>query len=243
MLSFIKSEKSLLIKTAFAGICVFAIMALSNSVFYIINIMAVFILYFGLFISISKGKTLVIQTKSAKIIALGLVCIACLLLFKQLQMAKAAFGIKVASVWLEEKKEKKAFGILAYSAQIIPFSDQVWITYGNALKESKNHVEAIKQFEKAEQLTSEPNTLLDAAFCHAKLGHFEEAIKRCSTAMNIVPNRIKPRYALMNVYLLKGDTSTAKVFANIIIAQTPKGISKDAAHYKERANELLQKGQ
>lgn len=121
------------------------------------------------------------------------------------------------------------------------FSDQWLINYGWAYQSANDFQKAIEKYEIAEKYTSDPELLMDMAFCYAKLKYFDKALQRCSTAMYIVPNRIYPKYGLMNIYLEQNDSIKAIKMAKIIVVQTPKGISKDAAHYKEKANELLNK--
>lgn len=236
-----KSPKELIHKTAFAGVLSFAIMALSNSVLYITAIASVFVLYFSILCANTVGKSFVIPRKYLKLSAALLAFLAFLVMSQYLAMAKASLGLKVANERFKQNKKDQALAILEQSSKTIPFSDQVWISSGDFLKIDKKYSIAIPKYEQAIQLTSDPDVLLDLGFCYTQTKQFDYAIDRCSLAMNIVPNRIKPRFALMNVFLAKQDTTTALILAKEIIAQKPKGISKDAANYKERASYLLQK--
>ena len=76
--------------------------------------------------------------------------------------------------------------------------------------------------------------------CYANLGKTEEAIQSCTQAMDMIPNRLYPKYILMKLYQVKGDSLRSIRIAQDILTAVPKGISKDAAAFKEGAQELIE---
>jgi O-antigen polymerase len=222
-------------RTAYSGILIFSIMSLFNSQYYITSVVAVFMLYAALLSSFSEGKK---YNVNYRIIATILIIFGLYFLKNQYEMARGSRNIKIAANFLKKGELDKTIYILEKTSETLSLSDQLWWNYANALYNQKDYSQALVKYQKATSLTSDPDLFIDMSDCYAQLGNHDAAISRCSLAMNIVPNRLKPRYMLMNLFMAKKDTTTAKIFANELIRQTPKGVSKDADYYKEEAKKI-----
>lgn len=229
-------------QTAYAGILAFSVMALSNFVFAITAVIAVFVIYAAFLSSFetSFSKSITLQRNHIVLSAIAMLLLGVTLSFNQLQVADAFMKVKKASYLIKKEKYEQAIQLLDNQKERLFFSDQWLINYGWAYQCAGNYPSALEKYEIAEQYTSDPELFMDMTKCYVKLGKPDEAMQKCSTALHIVPNRIQPRYVLMNIFLEKKDTINAEKLAREIIAQTPKGISKDAPFYKEEARKVLE---
>ena len=133
----------------------------------------------------------------------------------------------------------KAISILKPMGGIMSNSEAYLAAYGMSLHAQKKYKAALKKFNKAAEITTNPELYLKMSYSYMMLGDAKSAIEKCSLAVNMVPNRIAPKYALMNIYTSQRDTINALKIAKEIVVQTPKGISKDAAFYKKKAQSLI----
>lgn len=241
----ITTVKSLEFYTAYAGVVTFGSMSLFNSVEYAISA-------FGLFIICAAGLSmytlnnsrftwlrLTLYSKTARWVATLLVLSGIYVLYLQVPKALAARRIKVASEFSKRHKEKEALDLLKPLQKIAKGSSDYWYVCGTTLYQLEKYQPAINQFEKAAQFCSDPDLYLKMSYCYWRLGNYSEAIDRCSTAMNIAPSRMYPRYTLMRIYQSKKDTLHSIEAAEALLAQTPKGISREAPYYKKAAQVLL----
>jgi tetratricopeptide (TPR) repeat protein len=229
-------------QTAYAGVLAFSVMALSNFMFAITAVIAVFIIYAAFLSNFETkfSKTVVLQRNHAFLLAIVLLFLGSAFSIYQGQIAYAFRNVKKASSWIKKEKYEDAIQLLDNQKEQLYFSDQWLINYGWAYQCVGNYQSALEKYEIAEKYTSDPELFMDMSFCYAKQSNFDKAMQKCSTAIYIAPNRIYPRYGLMNILLAKKDTTNAEKVAREIIAQTPKGISKDAPFYKEEARKLLE---
>ncbi len=238
MFSFTKACQSITYRTAYAGVLIFAVMSLFNSQMYVTPVFALFMLYAAI-LCVSEEVNSTINPFTKCVLVLSFTSLGLYFLTSQYDMAKASHKIKKATIALKKDKPDKAIDLLEQSSKILSFSDQLWWNYATALEASNDYEGALAKYQIAERYTSDPELFMDMSFCYSKLHRFDEAMQKCSIALYIAPNRIQPRYVLMNIFLEKKDTINAEKVAREILAQTPKGISKDAPFYKEEARKVL----
>ncbi len=231
--------------TAYTGVLTFGSMSFFNSVEYAIPV-------FGLFIFCASGLSmytvvgprfpqlkLTLHSKTARGVAALLAFLGIYLLGWQGQKAIIARKINVAAEFSRQHKEKEALALLKPMQKVVSGSNHYWYVCGTALYQQERYLSAIKQFEKAAHHTSDPDLYLKMSNCYLKLGNYSEALNRCSTAMNMVPSRMYPRYTLMRIYQSKKDTLHSIEAAEALLEQTPKGVSREAPFYKKAAKMLL----
>jgi len=231
--------------SAYAGVLTFGSMSFFNSVEYAIPV-------FGLYIFCTAGLSiytvvghrfsplkLTLHLKKARGVAALLGFSSIFLLAWQGKKAIIARRINVAAEFSRQHKEKEALDLLKPMQKMVSGSKDYRFVCGTALYQQGQYLSAIKQLEKAAQFTSDPDLYLKMSNCYLKFGNYSEALNRCSTAMNMVPSRMYPRYTLMRIYQSKKDTLHSIEAAEALLAQTPKGISREAPYYKKAAKILL----
>jgi O-antigen polymerase len=238
---FLEKQKNKQFQAAYAGVLAFSVMALSNFMFAITAVIAVFVIYAAFLSSFEArfSKSVVLQRSHILLLAIVLFFIGGTFSIYQGQMAYAFRNVKKASTMIKKEKYEEAIQLLDNQKEQLYFSDQWLINYGWAFQCVGNYQSALEKYEIAERYTSDPELFMDMSFCYARQNNFDKAIQKCSTAMYIAPNRIYPRYGMMNIFLSMKDTTNAEKVAREILALTPKGISKDAARYKKEAADLL----
>jgi tetratricopeptide (TPR) repeat protein len=159
--------------------------------------------------------------------------------YSQIVKSIDARKIKAAYVLLERNQKKEALDLLKPMQKKMVGHDDYWYICGIAMSHLGKHSLAIKQFEKAAQFSSDPDLFLKMSHCYLNLGNYTEAVKCCSTAINIVPNRMYPRYTLMRIFQIKKDTLQIIKAAEALLAQVPKGVSQEAPFFKSAAKTLI----
>ena len=240
LLGFSRTAKTSEFQAAYSGVLTFAVMSFFNAQLYVTVTMSLLMLYAAVLCTFTTpfGKTIELNSKTTKILVFVLFLLGFYFLNNQYNMAKAARAIKVASVRTKKEKPEAAIFLLEKQKEIFPFSDQLWIVYGNALQTTKDYQGALEKYKKAEMLCSDPDLFIEMSHCYFPLQRYDEAMKSCSLAMNIAPNKIQARFELMNIFATKHDTLNALKLADEVLAQTPKGISKEAPFFKEEAKKM-----
>lgn len=222
-------------RTAYVGVLVFSVMSFINSQYYVACLILPFIFYTAMLCYYSKKNIIQINSKILSI----LLIISSLYFFNnQFGMMKAELRLKTAEVMRHKNQYEKAIFNLEKAKEYLTWSDQFWLSYANLLFDKKESVKALEKYEEAEKLTSDPNLFLGMANCYIETKNYPEAIKKCSLAMNIVPNRMKPKFMLMNIFAAQKDSTNTLKLADEILLMKPKGVSKDAALYKEEAAKM-----
>jgi tetratricopeptide (TPR) repeat protein len=108
-----------------------------------------------------------------------------------------------------------------------------------ASQKMKKYDLALDKYRKALNLTSSPEVYIRQGECLMETGQYNEAIQSCSTALNIAPSRLLPRYTLMKIHERQMDTVQVLRMAHELINQTPKGNSKNADFFKKEALKLI----
>jgi tetratricopeptide (TPR) repeat protein len=242
ILCFSQTPKSGKTVAALTGVLTFSVMSLFSSQLFISALFSLMLMYAAILCSTDTTFGFAFQSKHKFLRWILGICLSALGLFffnSQSNMAIAAHRIRVAMSMAKKEKTEKAINLLEKQVSILYFSDQLWCSYASVLQHSGKYQEALDKYKIAENLTSDPDLFLQMSDCYAELGQYDNAIKKCSLAMNIVPSKIRPRFTLMNLYIAKQDSSTAKKLAYEVLAQMPKGISKDADFYKKEAQKYI----
>jgi tetratricopeptide (TPR) repeat protein len=141
----------------------------------------------------------------------------------------------IAAVALKEMHYKKAGRLLKPLQGTLSTSDSYWQNYGRLLFEQKKYATAVTLFNKAKAFTSNPDVYLQIGYCYELTGQMALAEKEFEVAACMLPNRLTPRYALLQLYLRKKDTAAALKQAKEMVVLREKVPSAQAAFFKKEA--------
>lgn len=224
---------------AVSGIAAFAAMSFFNFSVQAIPVMCLFIIYASIIISNSKPIIPSAILLNKKFISATLFLSGLVVFTTQLSLANAFVKTKNAMSLSKDGYNSEAIEILKPLSSKMQNSEAYWVNFGHVLYSQKDYKKALFCYKKASAITSSPFLYMDIGNVYFKLHLFDSAINACNTAKNIIPSRIKPRYALMKIYEAKKDTTNTIQTANEIISMQPKFQSKEAEYYKNDALKTL----
>lgn len=238
-------------RVAYAGIAAFALMSLFNFTVQAIPVFCLFIVYVACFVSLSNNSITVkkrflfnrafyFPATSKIFLAIPLLVIALFTGLNQASLARASFLNVKAKTLAREGSYAEAIELLQSLEDPLKGSEAYWQNYGLILSAGKNYVLALDKFENAKALTSHPDLYMAIGHCSYKTGRLEEAQIAFQIAGNIEPNRFAPRFALMKLYQMTGDTTRMLAQAREIVAFEPKVSSAEVQEYKAQAGKILQ---
>lgn len=161
--------------------------------------------------------------------------IAILIFFVMSFRANASMQNKKASQLLREGKINEAIEAFESITEKHKSYVDCELKLANAYFMQRRFKDALSVFEKTQAYSSQPDIFLKKGFCLLQFNDVSGAIENCRTAMNIAPNRLEAKYALMNINIFKKDTAGALVYAREIAVQVPKKKSEQADFYKKQA--------
>lgn len=132
------------------------------------------------------------------------------------------------------KVYKKAYQYLEYNGDF-------QFHYGSALNLNKDYEKSILHLEKATQLNSNPNAFIMLGNSLRAVKRFDEAEMFYKTASAIIPNRLYPRYLLVNLYNEMGERQKAIELAEEILYTEEKVITTAGKEIKAEMAELLER--
>ncbi|MEO8769585.1 MAG: O-antigen ligase family protein [Ferruginibacter sp.] len=241
------ASRNLIDITLLSAFACFTVMSFFNFTMRAMPVLTLFVLYIGIFTLRDKHLNYSRQVIShssiflSKITGMLLLAINILVMYKQIYFFSALRQNEVAKKLIEEKKYTNAAALLNSIQNELNSENSYWINYGEALYKGKQYRDAIEKFNKAALISSNPNIYMYLGSCYQKINKYDSSILYFLIAKNIIPNRLTPNYALMKTYQLVKDTLNAKKYANILLKQTPKGISTEAPMYKRQAFYFLTK--
>ncbi len=118
-------------------------------------------------------------------------------------------------------------------------SDFYLANYSTALFVRKDYKLALQTLQAAISMKSYPFLYLQMGACYQRLGKLDSALAAYTMAKNIIPNRIAPWFALMNVYKATGDTAHAVMTAIHISHMQVTAKSKETDFYIMEARRIL----
>jgi len=224
---------------AVSGIAAFAAMSFFNFSVQAIPVMCLFIIYAALIISTSKPIISFAALQNKKFIS-SILCLSGILIFTtQISLANAFAKTKEAINLSKDGYNAEAIQMLKPLSSKMQNSEAYWVNFGDVLSNQKDYKKALFSYKKATTITSSSFLYMNIGNVYFKLHQFDSAINACTTAKNIMPSRLKPRYALMKIYEAKNDTVNTVKTAKELITMQPKFQSKEADYYKEDAIKTL----
>jgi O-antigen ligase len=222
-------------RAAYSGILVFSSMSLFNTAELTVPVFSMLMLYTSVLCVGDNNRTYY----TGKWMAILLVLVALLMIFYQLKAATASLHLKKAQEYAWAGQNEKALDALQPYSKTLQYAENYWIVSGMASQKMKKYDLALDKYRKALNLTSSPEVYIRQGECLMETGQYNEAIQSCSTALNIAPSRLLPRYTLMKIHERQMDTVQVLRMAHELINQTPKGNSKNADFFKKEALKLI----
>jgi O-antigen ligase len=238
-------------KASYAAVVAFIIMSVFNFSIQAIPAMCLFMLYSALLVIYTKSKSYSIireyaQNKvfyfSRRFIAGSFFCLAGILFGWYFSIAiRGNYLNKMAQTDAKKGHCSAALNIMNTLGTGLNSYESYWTNYANITLDIKDYDHAIVRYAKAINLTSNPSVYMKIAQCYEEHGDYSNAEQNLLTAKYIQPNRMQPRFILMNLYLKMKDTSKATLEAKWIVAIQPKIPSKETDFYKYNANMVMNK--
>lgn len=101
--------------------------------------------------------------------------------------------------------------------------------------------QALFKYNHSKLFTSDPEIYFKSGICYERLGNVDSAVSSYRQSAMLDPNKMKPRFALMRLYLKMADTVSAVRMAKEIISMPVKIATEQADRYQRRARQLLKK--
>jgi O-antigen polymerase len=158
------------------------------------------------------------------------------LIFTQPGIAAAQMELRQAERQIGRKHYRLAAGTLAKDGEILATSGGYWECLGKIAYMQKDYRSASDYLSRGRQYSSDPGLFILSGNCYEMQEQYDSAEKQYLIALNMEPDRLLPRYDLMNMYLKKGDTLRAVDRAAEILVIRPKVLSEKAEEYKEEAD-------
>lgn len=225
---------------AIAGVAAFAVMSLVNFTIQAVPVWCLFIVFAAM---LSAGERFVITLKSLwrKAFAIMLIFIGLYFVTMQTIKAKGFMQVKNATQLIEQGHAREAVDALSPYENYLYNSENYLQCYAKALYTNGAYKEALLQYAKAANYTSNPNLFINTGVCNQMLGNNALAEKNYKQAMNIVPNQFEVRCRLMQLYDQAGDTSKSMNMARSIVRMPVKINSEEVELYKAVAQKVLDK--
>ena len=135
----------------------------------------------------------------------------------------------------------KAEKLLNPLKPILSTSDSYWQNYANLFLSQNRYTEAIIMLDHQKSLSSNPEAYIQEGYCFVGLKRYPEAEREFLVANFIQPNRLAPKYALMNLYLDNKDTVKAILSAYEILRIKPKRSFDTDTKYRMEASAVISK--
>lgn len=135
------------------------------------------------------------------------------------------------------------------AGRMMPFYENVNYVLGNnplflynyaaELNTVQRYEESLDVLTKCAQTWNEYNVQILYSDNYAKLGQYDNAIKACDEAYNMIPCRFGPLYRKMLIYSNSNDTINAILMANEILDKPIKVQSKEISQIRSAAEQLI----
>lgn len=189
----------------------------------------------------SKPNISITSERWMKISRAGLLVIACILTGYYFQVFMYMNDSRKALLLARSGLRKEAFSTYHKLKKSYIKDAATYYSYAQQLYSAARLEEANEVVSKAKTMFSMNSLYLLTAKIEKELGNTEKAEYNYKIAVYMVPNRMLPRYELMNFYLGKGDTINALLWARSIADMPVKIRSTETDKMKAGATAKLQK--
>ena len=225
--------------SAYAGVAAFGLMSFFNFTIQAIPVMALFVIYSGVICAHPSLKRYAVNKKRHKVIG------AFLIVAGSVVALITVTGVYYNLLNKDAKCEAAAGSFsdsiekLEHIGDHLNTNNEYWMNYGNVLLAQHDYPSALAKFERAEALSSDPNLYMKSAQCRAACQDLLGAKNDLLIANCIDPNRISPKYALMQILLEMRDTAGSVSMAHDILTNIPKINSAKNVKYQQAAQNML----
>jgi O-antigen polymerase len=227
--------------TAHAGVVAFVVMALFNFTIEAVPVMCLFLIYSALLATVAGSRPVIkiVNKQKSWMLSAGIIALAMFIGISQLKLATASTDGQYAARLSKQGNNISALSLLSALENKLAGSVTYLSNYANALYADKKYAEAAEQLTKAIAIQSTPEMYVLLGYCYQATGKINDAVEKFKIARDMVPGRLLPRFALMQVYLNTNDTDNAKKIAAEVMSIQPKVISKETTFYKQEALRIM----
>lgn len=223
---------------AFAGVVAFFTMSLVNFTLQAIPVFALFVFFLASLTPLGfviSDKKRVKGLWMPKVTFAGFFFIAGVFFYTTVRLIDAFRDHKKAVELLKQRKTDGALALFRPLKETLETCESYYTQYGRALFAAGQYKEAMMMFQQATELTSHPDVYLNLGFCHQQSGDFQKAEENFKQALQIMPERFLPRYALMELNIKANRNEEALTWAQAIANLSPKIPSREVDFYKSKA--------
>jgi len=220
---------------AFAGIVAFFGMSLVNFTIQAIPAMHLFVLYAAVCVANGYAKY---QIKLPSKLLISLLPLALYLLIQTAVLGKAYYQCNYLRYKAANLNNQVLHKQMDELAPVLKNSAYYWSTYAQMLHAQKLYQQALPKYHAANKLMSNPEVWIQTGNCYAAIHQSDSALSAYQLAANIQPHRFAPKMALLQMYVIKHDTSSILTMANAIITMPVKVPSMNVNQYKKMATAI-----
>lgn len=219
--------------TCLAAVIMFALMSCMNFTVQAIPAMSLFVFY-GSILS-SDGPPVYWPRRGKALMGVLLLLAALWMIYTQTREATAQIQLRKAERIVNGAHSSRADAVLEKYGDIMRNKAAYWECLGKMAYLREDYQGAASFFSMGRRYSSEPAIFILSGNAYQMEEQYDSAEQQYFTAMDMEPSRILPRYALMNMYLQKGDTARAVARAAEILALQPKVASSTAEQFRTAA--------
>lgn len=162
-------------------------------------------------------------------------------------MAYRGFSMTTGQIYLKRYYEKIKAGQPADSTVLkalypgIGTSELYWRTTAQAMMTDRHYDEAAECLTEARKYTSAPALFFKQAVCYIKTGQADKAVECLNIVSHILPQNLRSRAWLMEIYDKNNLHEKAVEMAKEITNMPVKVKSKEALHMKRKAEEYIER--
>ena len=233
---------SFLVQSAKASIIGIVISSQFTFSFQILPILLNFFFLLSVISAFDKHNTFItipIKTDTLKVISFIGFIMVIFLFINANNSYKANINWQKAKMFSQLKIYDRALNYYTYGYNELKTNGDFLLNYGGTLSLAGNDKEAITILEKAKNLNSSNNLYILLGNSYTAISKFEYAEKAYKKAINIIPNRLYPKYMLAKMYLKADKREEAKIMAKKIIESNSKVFSTAESEIKNEMKKLL----
>ncbi|PIQ08105.1 MAG: hypothetical protein COW71_13520 [Ignavibacteriales bacterium CG18_big_fil_WC_8_21_14_2_50_31_20] len=235
-------NNNILAKSAKASIIGIVISSQFTFSFQILPTLLNFVFLLSIISAIDKhNKFITFSIKPAYLKIISLISAVLIFLFSlnTINSYKANINWQKAKIYSQLKMYDKAINFYSYSYNILKNNGDFLLNYGGTLSLFGRDKEAITILEKAKNLNSSNNLYVLLGNSYSAINNYENSEKAYTKAINIIPNRLYPKYMLVKMYVKNNKRDKAKNLALQIINSKAKVTSLAEKEIKKEMQELL----
>ncbi|MCS3732311.1 O-antigen ligase family protein [Mucilaginibacter dorajii] len=217
------TEKNAYIKASFFSILFILFTACSSYPFEIVSIWNLF-MFFILILSVHSQQKVCLKVNSVSSAFLGLVgiiiCVYSILMQRNIMNAKNSI-MSARDSFANEDYDDAIYNYKK-AQQYAPYEKVILLELGKSYLLKGNYNESIQILTQAQQYISDPFLSSNLGEAYANLDNYSEGEKAFKNSIDLMPNRMYPKYLLFKMYLKSQQAIKSKLLAREILTMPIK---------------------